>query len=157
MKVIYSDQQIEGVSPIIPSMFLVGPTPRSASVPSWRPEALDILENQLKFDGVVLVPERKNWASHTYLDQVEWEYQGLHSVRWIVAWVPRNLETMPAFTTNVEFGYYVYKFPHRFFYGRPMGAPHTGYLDWLYAKETRRIPHYSLLNLLSAVVLQTHG
>ena len=37
---------------------------------------------------------------------------------------------MPAFTTNVEFGYYIHT--GKITYGRPEKAPKTKYLDWLY-------------------------
>lgn len=104
MKILFSDQEltIEG-----PSLFLAGPTPRDPIVPSWRREALAVLEN-LGFSGTVLVPERHNWeTAFEYLDQVEWEYAGLEQVTVIVFWIPRDLTLLPGFTTNVEFGRYV--------------------------------------------------
>src|SRR5262249_44966669 len=104
MQVFYSDQQ-----PLIrhPSLFLAGPTPRSNLVASWRPDALGILR-QLGFTGIVLVPERRDLSAKvSYLDQVEWEYAGLETCSVLAFWVPRELESLPGFTTNVEFGRYV--------------------------------------------------
>jgi hypothetical protein len=133
-----------------PSLFLAGPTPRSADVPSWRPEALNLLWG-LGFTGVVLVPERRDWsAKFTYLDQVEWEYAGLEGCTVIAFWVPRELQTLAGFTTNVEFGRYVGS--GRYVYGRPDHAPYTRYLDWLYTKLTGRRPENTLRGTLQAAV-----
>lgn len=133
-----------------PSLFLAGPTPRSAGVASWRPETLDILR-RLGFAGVVLVPERRDWSvKFDYLDQVEWEYAGLEACSALVFWVPRDVETLPGFTTNVEFGRYVGS--GRLVYGRPESAPHTRYLDWLYRKLTGRQPQATLEDTLRAAL-----
>jgi len=85
-------------------IFLAGPSSRDASVLSWRPEALDILED-LGFSGTVFVPEDNDKASrlYTYDDQIEWELEALHSATVVVFWVPRNGD-LPGFTTNIEFG-----------------------------------------------------
>lgn len=150
MKVSYSDQEIlldDG-----PSIFLAGPTPRSQDVPSWRPDALEILR-ELNFDGTVFVPERGNGESKIdYDDQVEWERAGLSNARAILFWVPRTLDNMPAFTTNVEFGYWLAKSPERIVYGRPPDAPKNRYLDWLYAIESEEKIHEDLRSLLVASV-----
>lgn len=88
----------------VKSIFLAGPTPRSEDVPSWRPEALRILK-ALGYDGDVFVPEDRTWGQRkSYDDQVEWEDKGLQRADCIVFWVPRELLTMPAFTTNHEHG-----------------------------------------------------
>jgi hypothetical protein len=76
----------------------------------------------LDFTGTVLVPERQDWsAKFNYFDQVEWEYAGLESCSVIAFWVPRELQTLPGFTTNVKFGRYVGS--GRCVYGRPDRAP----------------------------------
>jgi hypothetical protein len=143
MDILFADQPPEVRQP---SLFLGGPTPRSAEVPSWRPEALDLLR-ELQFTGVVLVHERRDWSvKFSYLDQVEWEYAGLEGCSIIAFWVPRDVQTLPGFTTNVEFGRYVGS--GRCVYGRPDGAPHTRYLDWLYAKLTGRKPENTLRGTL---------
>lgn len=136
------------------SIFLAGPTPRNPEVPSWRPEALKILE-ELKFDGTVLVPERQDgYSKIDYLDQVEWEEQGLRLSSLIVFWVPRNMITMPALTTNVEFGYWMAKCPEKVLYGRPDNAESCRYLDWLFQKETNGFvnAHNNLTSLLTKAV-----
>lgn len=109
------------------SIFLAGPTPREPLVPSWRPEAIAIL-GELGFEGDVLVPERADWASlSAYLDQVNWEWEGLNLCTQAVFWVPRDLADMPAFTTNVEYG--LMASSSKCVFGRPEGAPKTRYLD----------------------------
>jgi hypothetical protein len=147
METLFADQSLEVRHP---SLFLAGPTPRSADVPSWRPEALELLQG-LGFQGLVLVPERRDWSvKFSYLDQVEWEYAGLESCSVIAFWVPRDPQTLPGFTTNVEFGRYVGS--GRCVYGRPEGAPHTRYLDWLYTKLTGRPPQSTLRGTLRVAV-----
>lgn len=114
------------------AIFLAGPTPRAENpVPSWRPEALRLLES-MGYDGVVFVPEAEdgNWAKN-YLDQIEWETLGLKLADAIVFWVPRDLDTMPAFTTNVEYGRWVGTY--KTVLGHPKNAPKTRYLDALLA------------------------
>lgn len=135
MKIIYYQNDIPGKCP--KSIFLAGPTPRSDEVKSWRPEALAILEN-LYFDGYVIVPEYdpKNSVKKfiSYEAMVEWELKGLDKVNVISFWVPRDLKTMPAFTTNTEYGYWIKS--GKCVYGRPFNAPNTSYLDYLYKKHS---------------------
>ena len=131
-------------------IFLVGPTPRDTETESWRPYAVEILES-FGWDGDVLIPERRGWnVKFDYIDQVEWEKKGIeacHQEGCVAAWVPRDLETMPAFTTNVEFGLCVTS--GRFVYGRPDSAPNNRYLDWLYCsmREDRK-PYDNLHDLM---------
>lgn len=134
------------------SIFLVGPTPRKSSVPSWRPEAIATLQ-RLGFSGTVLVPEREDWnVKFDYQDQIHWEQVCLHNATLIAAWVPRNMETMPALTTNVEFGFWIAKDPKKLFYGRPDDAPSNRYLDWMYRQNTSRTPSNTLESLLTNCV-----
>ena len=148
MKIIHSDQQIP--DDIKPAIFLAGPTPRlSKPCPSWRPEALAILEKE--FAGTVLIPEYSTYRPmRSYDEQVEWEWKGLNACDVVVFWVPRCLETMPAFTTNVEFGYYIDK--KTSVYGRPDGSAKNTYLDWLYGKVTAKKPYDTLADTLSAAI-----
>lgn len=152
MRVVYTDRPKFRGS-VKPSLFLAGPTPRSNGVPSWRPKALEILKN-LGFEGIVLVPERRNWQDgdqdFKYESQVNWERAGLEKCTKIVFWVPRKMKTMPALTTNVEFGYWLAREPKRVLYGRPNDAEHTGYLDWLFKLEKPKgVIHENLKALLT--------
>jgi hypothetical protein len=89
------------------SVFLAWPTPRAGEVPSWRPAAVTELATQWTGDGplTVLTPESRGGrrAAH-YDDQVGWETEARAAAEAILFWIPRDLKTMPGFTTNVEFG-----------------------------------------------------
>lgn len=98
---------------VFKSIFLAGPTPRSNNVLSWRPAALQILKDK-GFDGVVYIPESRDgnfgrqFTEEEYQEQLLWENQGLKTADCILFWVPRQMDTMPALTTNVEFGLYAH-------------------------------------------------
>ena len=138
------------------SIFLAGPAPRTSDVKSWRPKAIQILEG-LEYKGQVIMPEREaGWEGTDYLDQVEWENTGLNECGAIVFWVPRDLDTLPAFTTNIEFGRF-HQDP-RTLYGRPSESPGNRYLDWLYKKFLNGTPSTLLYNLMAdAFDLATWG
>jgi hypothetical protein len=144
------------LQPIAKSIFLAGPTPRDDETPTWRPEALAILE-ELGFEGTVYVPESEDWAKHDSYDlQVDWEWAGIDASRIVVFWVPRDLSRnsegemkMPAFTTNVEFGLVARS--GKGMLGFPAGAKKTSYLNRL--AEKVGMPVYgSMRELLAAAV-----
>jgi hypothetical protein len=150
MNIVYAQ---EDFAPTSQSIFLAGPTPRSDNVKSWRPAAIEILE-QLSFTGQVFVPECRDGRFHgSYLDQVEWEFKGLETCGVICLWMPRDMATLPGFTSNVEFGRFVGS--GKLKYGRPDGAPHTKYLDWLYEKVAGLHPAEDLESLLFTCVKAT--
>ncbi|WP_433195054.1 nucleoside 2-deoxyribosyltransferase domain-containing protein [Nocardia sp. CA-107356] len=95
--------------PAGPSIFLAGPTPRDAETPSWRPEAIELIEATWRGPGplLVLAPESAGGLRESdYDDQVDWEVAGLESASAILFWIPRDVQRLPGFTTNVEFGLY---------------------------------------------------
>ncbi|MCI9233561.1 MAG: hypothetical protein HFH08_03055 [Bacilli bacterium] len=143
----YSDQEvIKGKK----SIFLAGPTPRGEDVVSWRTEACQILE-QIGFDGVVYVPEYSTWKpKEDYVDQAMWERIALIDSTVILFWIPRKLPDMAAFTTNVEFGYWLHS--GKVVYGRPNDASKIKYLDWLYRLDYDKSPYENLQSLLRASV-----
>lgn len=134
-----------------PSIFLAGPTPRDEVTVSWRKRAVDLLE-ELKFEGIVYIPEDEVKYKNSYLDQVEWEKKGLHSASVIVFWIDRELSVLPGFTTNVEFGYWVSKDISKVVYGRPDEALKNKYLDWLYKSEGGSIVYNDLRETLQAAI-----
>lgn len=90
------------------SIFLAGPSPRDSSHHDWRPDALKCLE-ELGYDGVVFVPlpsDRSDWR-HGYDAQIDWEKKYLDMCDEIVFWVPRDMTSLPALTTNIEYGMYL--------------------------------------------------
>ncbi|MEV8100543.1 nucleoside 2-deoxyribosyltransferase domain-containing protein [Kitasatospora sp. NPDC085879] len=94
--------------PAGPSVFLAGPTPRSPQVPSWRPQAVDLLAAQWAGQQplTVLLPEdRDGFRAVDYDDQFAWETAGRAAATAVLFWIPRDLRTLPGFTTNVEFGH----------------------------------------------------
>lgn len=132
------------------SIFLAGPTPRSEDVPSWRPGAIQYL-TQLGFSGTVFVPEMRNgWnRDFEYSDQIEWEEAALHKADIIIFWIPRELNTMPAFTTNIEWGYWVATEPGKLILGYPELTCKMDYIK--YYAEKLSVPIY---NNLTSVVAQ---
>jgi hypothetical protein len=117
------------------SIFLAGPTPRSLSLfasdrstPSWRPDAIAVLE-RLRFPGHVLVPEPRDgtWSGE-YTDQIEWEADAMDAASVIVFWLPRKLDTMQGFTTNDEWGYW--KASGKVIFGAPLWAEKVTYQRW---------------------------
>lgn len=149
MKINYSDESIiKGEK----SIFLAGPTPRGKEAISWRKEACNLLE-QMGFDGVVYVPEYSTWKpKESYIDQAMWERMALTEATIIMFWIPRHLPDMPAFTTNVEFGYWIHT--GKVLYGRPDNAEKIKYLDWLYELDYNIKPINNLEDLLKEAILK---
>jgi hypothetical protein len=129
-----------------PAIFLAGPTPRSDDVATWRPRAVELFA-AATFAGDLLLPEP---FVGDFDSQVAWERAGLEQATLIIFWVPRNLDDLPGFTTNVEFGRYVTS--GKILYGRPHQAPKTRYLDWLYELETGQPPLQTLEDLVVQAV-----
>lgn len=126
MKLVYALEQFP--TSYSKSIFLAGPTPRDSSIKSWRPEAIKYLE-ELGYDGVVFIPEpRDNNFTKDYDKQIDWENEGLNRADCILFWVPRDLETMPAFTTNVEWGMWYNS--GKVVIGFPEEAPKNKYLKY---------------------------
>jgi ADP-ribose pyrophosphatase YjhB (NUDIX family) len=140
MQVVYAQE--EAPNPLVKSIFLVGPTPRNQDVASWRPAALRALEI-CGYNGTVFVPEPRSGWGRDYYAQVEWEKKHLEMADVILAWVPRDLQLLPAFTTNVEFGRYMTS--GKILYGRPDGCPNNSYLDWMYEDHGWGKPLKSLI------------
>jgi len=112
------------------SVFLAGPSPRAEGDPNWRPQAMEALQ-KAGYDGTVFVPiPRDGRWPEDYLEQVNWEQRHLELSDVVAVWLPRDLERLPGFTTNVEFGELLRS--GRLIYGRPADAPHTRYLDARY-------------------------
>lgn len=131
MQIVYAQE--EAPQAYTKSIFLVGPTPRDKDTESWRPYMLSVLEG-LGYDGVVFTPEPRDgkWCGG-YDHQVEWESKHLELADIIIAWVPRKSPSMPAFTTNVEFGEWLRS--GKLLYGRPAWAEKCRYLDWKYEEH----------------------
>jgi 8-oxo-dGTP pyrophosphatase MutT (NUDIX family) len=130
MQIVYAPEPLPQA--VRRSVFLAGPTPRTAEVASWRPAALALLAER-GYDGVVFVPEpRDGGPVRSYIAQVDWELDALACADCILFWIPRELAQLPGFTTNVEFGYWARS--GKCILGAPPGAPKLTYLDALAAR-----------------------
>ncbi len=90
----------------------------------------------------------------SYVDQAMWERIALSEATTIVFWIPRHLRNMPAFTTNVEFGYWLHT--GKVVYKRPDNAEKIKYLDWLYKLDYGNKPINNLQELLQLAVIKTN-
>lgn len=135
MQVVYYKEELPET--INKSLFLAGPSIRPeqrAEFESWRKAALQILEDK-GFDGVVFVPENRDGDfddDHDYNTTVKWEETCLHVADCILFWIPRDLENLPGFTTNDEFGFW--KASGKVVLGAPSEAAKVKYQKY-YAKE----------------------
>lgn len=132
MKVIFAGEPMpENFST---SIFLAGPTKRGKELTAWRVFAIRLLEEK-KYDGVVFVPEPKaGWdEDQDYQRQVAWEHEAINRSDCVLFWVPRDVESLPGFTTNVEFGF-LYQLG-KIVFGAPRNAHKVRYLEYLCQKE----------------------
>ncbi|OGZ97698.1 MAG: hypothetical protein A3I44_02295 [Candidatus Sungbacteria bacterium RIFCSPLOWO2_02_FULL_51_17] len=153
------------------AIFLAGPTPRRdkhgiLTARSWRiPDAITILE-ELGYDGHVFLPEDRPGSATAsdfdYHDNYAWETGALHRSDVIVFWVPRALKTMPAFTTNVEFGEWFKS--GKVIYGAPkdptvpdqdLPLPKNKYLEM--KADEYRVPRFRSLRETLATAVSTVG
>jgi hypothetical protein len=121
------------------SIFLAGPTHRFGTEQNkhchWRDEAINCCE-AYNFEGTIFSPERSDnfQKSFDYDQQINWELENLNKATCILFWIPRDLQILPAFTTNVEFGLFVNNQQKFVVYGRPNDSVKNRYLDCLWKK-----------------------
>jgi nucleoside 2-deoxyribosyltransferase len=131
------------------SVYLAGPTPRSTEVRSWRPQALQLLES-FAYDGVVFVPESQHAERRgDYDQQMAWELDAMRRSDIILFWVPAERESLPAYTTRVEFGLQVHS--GKAMLGTPGDAYKTHYLEML-AQHYEVATHQTLEALVAAAI-----
>lgn len=151
MKTIFSDEPIQSLPN--KSIFLAGPTSRTNDFDlSWRKEALQYFED-FNFDGTVCIPEFKEKRSFEISDwdtQVNWEWTLLDNADCIMFWIPRNMETLPGLTTNLEFGTYLEKCPEKVILGYPDTACH---MTWLLKRYNLKAPGNKISNTLRNTVI----
>ena len=144
MQVIHSRETIPN------SIFLAGPTERYPSPKSsWRQEALAIL-NEFMFSGMVFVPEPRNWVRSSvalgdfaHAMQLQWEEAALIRADIIAFWIPRDMETLPGLTTNIEWG--TWHKSGKVVLGCPDDAPHVRSIkfqaEWYKVPTTSTLRH----------------
>lgn len=113
-------------------IFLAGPTYRTIVgdnkiLPTiWREEAINKLREQ-GYNDYICVPEfRDILEDWTYSRQVDWEKEALVKSKVILFWIPREVKTLPAFTTNIEFGEWMHS--GKIVVGAPKEATHMRYI-----------------------------
>ena len=116
---------------------------------SWRPTIINLLE-QKGFQGTIYVPEPSDEQWGDYLHQVNWEKEKLDNCDIIIFWIPRELQFMPAFTTNVEFGLYLNS--GKVLYGRPPESPKNRYLDFKYQEVYKKEPCNTMEELVESII-----
>jgi 8-oxo-dGTP pyrophosphatase MutT (NUDIX family) len=152
MEIVYTGK--EAPETYSKSLFLAGPSLRPGQekeLVSWRIEALAYLENQ-GFDGVIFCPEHKDNIfpdNFDYDQQVGWEDKHLKMADLVVFWIPRKIKTMPAFTSNIEWG--KYEDTGKVVYGHPEDAEKMNYLDY-YADKYNVPVHKTLQETLDAAL-----
>lgn len=153
MQVLYAHEKLK--KPVTQSIFLAGPSPRGKEQYNWRPEALRLLRD-IGFEGTVFIPLPRNgqW-SRDYDGQIEWELKHLEMASIIVFWIPRDLEALPAFTTNVEFGLYVKS--GKIVLGFPEGTPKMRYLEYVGKKNNVSVYHTIEETLRSAIEILSNS
>lgn len=150
-RVLYTGDKISKVGNTI---FLAGPSPRDKETKSWRPEFIKQLFDS-GFRGTIINPENKEFNEEfNYDKQVEWENQGLTAADLIVFWVPRDLDTLPGFTTNIEFG--IWAKSGKCILGYPTEAEKMRYLHWLAGKNDIPIFH-NTKSLIQHINLHFNG
>jgi len=131
MQIIYAPEEVPQT--MSKSLFLAGPSPREKTHPNWRIEALTLLEN-FGYNGTVFIPLPEDGVfTHSYSDQLDWKTKCLNMADVIMFWIPRDLKTLPAFTTNLEFGTWCAS--GKIVYGHPPSAPRMGALDYQAQQE----------------------
>ncbi len=143
------------------SVFLAGPTLRNDFFKnSWRSEAAEIFKEK-GFDGTLYIPESETGDYEAIgLDDKgfpEWEWERLEECNIIMFWIPRDLETLPGFTTNVEFGRYITLCPENVVLGFPKEAPKNSYLKLLYERYNDDGVSYTLEETIEKVLKRMKG
>jgi calcineurin-like phosphoesterase family protein len=142
MNLIYNLQS--NVDPTKNTIFLAGGTSRTDTSNSWRKEAVKYLE-QFGFGGNVVIPEPENGFLELDTfdkdEQIKWERDMLVQANVILFWIPRDLEKLPCFTTNIEFGEWYNS--SKVVYGRPDNAEKMDYIDFM-VREAGGVVYYTL-------------
>lgn len=139
------------IPPVGYKVFLAGPTPRELSVKSWRPQMIKKLR-EAGYDGHILIPEKENpEEGYDYDTQVDWEERAMNAADLIVFWVPRKLDIMPGFTTNIEFGEFMKS--GKVVLGHPKNAEKMRYM--IHKAEKHNIPYFNTVDDVVSHVIKS--
>lgn len=137
-----------------PIIFLAGPTVRGNQPhlhPSWRAEAVRLIGNMVNRDVTVVLPE---FDSPTESDKgkdwiPDWEFDWLTTADVKMFWIPRTRELI-GLTTNVEFGMWMVRDPHRMVYGRPDDSFRNRYNDIMWRRSGQTQIYNTLYSTIKA-------
>jgi hypothetical protein len=108
------------------TVFLAGPVPRDAGAASWHEEAVSEIR-RTGFRGCVVVPRSRPDALIVDPDEPRrWEHDAMSRSDALLFWIPRVLWTLPALTSNLEWG--VWHDSGKAVLGAPPSAPKMSYL-----------------------------
>lgn len=133
------------------SLFLAGPSPRGNGEYDWRKDACAVL-SRIGFDGTVYIPLPRDGifrGNYDHAAQIEWELEHLEKASVIAFWIPRNLKTLPGFTTNVEFGRFSRS--GRAVLGYPHSATKMRYLHYIANLDGVQVHHTLEETLVAAI------
>jgi len=143
MNIVYALEDLSQIK--FPTLALIGPTPRTPDVKSWRPSFIKALQN-FNFKGTVLVPETSDGSwKQNYDTQIEWEHEMLEKADLLLFWMPREMKTMPGLVSNIEWGMYIKS--GKILYGRPVESVKNSYLDYTYKKFCNKTPYNNIYDL----------
>lgn len=101
----------------------------------------------------VFAPEGRGWKPLKY-DRFAWEDRWLSTVDVIAFWVPRDMTTMPALNTNIEFGRW--ESSQRLVFGAPADAANVTYLQEC-AQRVGAPVRQTLDATMAAAITHLHG
>lgn len=144
--------------PYGPIVFLAGPTVRGNQPhlhPSWRMQAIQDFVSA-GFDGTLVLPEfESTTASDKGVDWIpDWEFDWLTTADVKMFWIPRTRELI-GLTTNVEFGMWMVRDPHRMVYGRPDDSFRNRYNDIMWRRAGQTQIHNTLRTTVTAAMQKT--
>ena len=118
-----------------PTIFLAGPTLRNniRDFTPWREDTIKLFSEK-KFKGTLFIPEP---FQGDYERQIRWEEHYLDKCNCIMFWIPRNMQTLPGLTTNIEFGEWMKS--SKVVLGFPKEAEHMGYLEYKAKKAKNKL------------------
>lgn len=136
------------------SIFLAGPTLRNnenRKIKSWRDDAVNIFKEN-KYTDTLIIPEFENGIPDdwSWESQIQWETKYLNECTVIMFWIPRDIETLPGFTTNVEFGQWFMS--KKIVCGGPYLAPKNRYLEYKAINEAKVKWNYSLKECIDEAI-----
>ena len=112
-------------------IFLAGPCPRGSTEQTqwqnqWHAAAVGLVKQYTSWEDTTVCIPLPYETDKAFEEGVAWEDTCMERADAILFWVPRDLEKLPGFTTNVEFGEYLKS--GKIILAYPEGAPKMRYM-----------------------------